>query len=165
MTQVTTYYLEMKSLSQLKESSESKGLNVDEVQVKQYQVNKFLYQFVGESWGWLDKLSWTNEQWEEYSGKDNLRTWLASYKGSPAGYYELEQSDDGSTEIAYFGLTPNFIGKGFGGFLLSEAIKSAWAWDDTKRVWVHTCTLDHPSAMVNYQSRGMEIYHEETHDR
>ena len=61
-------------------------------------------------------------------------------------------------EIAYFGLAPRFIGKGFGGYLLSHAIKSAWAWEGTRRVWVHTCTLDHPTALQNYKARGLEVY-------
>lgn len=65
-------------------------------------------------------------------------------------------------EIAYFGLAPRFIGEGIGGYFLSHAITSAWSWDGTKRVWVHTCTLDHPGALPNYQARGMTIYHVES---
>ncbi len=164
MTQVTTWYLEMKSPALLRESNDTKHLEVVEAQVKQYQLNRFFYQYIGEDWGWTDKLSWSDEQWKEYSERDNLRTWIAYSNGSPAGYYELEQSVDGSTEIAYFGLAPKFTGKRFGGFLLSNAIKSAWAWSGTKRVWLHTCTLDHPSALHNYKSRGMEIYREEIKD-
>jgi len=101
-------------------------------------------------------------QWKEFAENENLRTWVAYYKGSPAGYYELQQQDDGDVEIAYFGLAPKFIGKGFGGYLLSQAIESAWDWKGTKRVWVHTCTLDHPSALQNYKARGLEVYRVET---
>jgi GNAT superfamily N-acetyltransferase len=61
-------------------------------------------------------------------------------------------------EIAYFGLAPKFIGRGFGGYLLSQAIKSAWKMKGTQRAWVHTCTLDHPGALRNYKARGMEVY-------
>ena len=55
---------------------------------------------------------------------------------------------DRSVEIAFFGLLPQFIGKGLGGYLLSEAIRKAWDLD-ASRVWVHTCTLDHPRALGN----------------
>ena len=124
-----------------------------------------MYQFIGEDWDWTDKLSWSDEQWKAYAENDNLRTWVAYYKGSPAGYYELQQQDGGNVEIAYFGLAPKFIGQGLGGYLLSEAIKSAWEWKGTKRVWVHTCPLDHPNALQNYEARGMEVYRVETANR
>ena len=61
-------------------------------------------------------------------------------------------------EIKYFGLAPAFIGKGFGGRLLTAAIEQAWDWGEVKRVWVHTCSLDHPGALSNYQARGMQLY-------
>ncbi|MEM7125566.1 MAG: GNAT family N-acetyltransferase [Chloroflexota bacterium] len=162
MTEVTTYSLEMRSPSALNEKTESNGLEVAECQVKQFAFNRFLYQFVGANWSWTDKLSWSDEQWKAYAENDNLRTWLGLFRGSPAGFYELQQQKDGNVELAYFGLAPNFIGRGMGGYFLSEAIKSAWAWPGTQRVWVHTCTLDHPSALQNYKSRGFEVYHVET---
>ena len=162
MHKLTTYYLEMKSACSLKGKHESKGLQVYECEIKQFQVNRFLYQFIGEAWQWIDKLSWSDEQWKAYAENDNLRTWIAYFKSSLAGYYELQQQNGSDVEIAYFGLAPKFIGQGFGGYLLSQAIKSAWAWQGTQRVWVHTCTLDHPSALQNYQARGMEIYRVET---
>ncbi len=164
MTQVTITYLEMISPSLLKEVTDSKQLVVQEVQVKQYQLNRFLYQFIGEAWAWTDKLHWSDEQWQEFAERESLRTWLACDSGSPAGYYELEQTGNGDTEIASFGLAPKFIGKGYGAYLLSHAVSSAWAWSGTKRVWVDTCTLDHPNALNNYRSRGFEIFAEETVD-
>lgn len=162
MTEVTTYYLEMKSGSLLKDKNNSYGLKIFECEIKQFQFNRFLYQLVGEDQEWFDKNTWSDEQWKEFAENENLRTWVAYYKGSPAGYYELQQQDDGDVEIAYFGLAPKFIGKGFGGYLLSQAIESAWDWKGTKRVWVHTCTLDHPSALQNYKARGLEVYRVET---
>ena len=162
MKAVTTYYLEMKSESALKEKKQSNGLQIRECEIKQFQFNRFLYQLVGENWQWIDRLSWTDEQWKAYAENDNLRLWVAYHKGSPAGYYELQQQNGGDVEIAYFGLAPKFIGQGFGGYLLSQAIKSAWNWKGTKRVWVHTCTLDHPSALENYKARGLEVYRVET---
>lgn len=162
MPEITTYYLEMKYRDLLRDKPNAGGLDVVEAKIKQYKFNKFLYQFVGENWAWFDKLALTEEQWREYSENDNLRTWVAYYQGSIAGYYELQKQAQGSTEIAYFGLAPGFIGKGNGGYLLSHATRSAWDWQGTERVWVHTCTLDHPGALRNYLRRGFEIYREET---
>ncbi len=165
MNEITTYYLELTSPSLLNDKNESKGLEIYESEIKQFQFNRFLYQLVGEAWEWFDKLSWSNDQWKAYAENDNLRTWVAYFKGSPAGYYELQQQKGGDVEIAYFGLAPKFIGQGFGGYLLSQAIKTAWDLEGTKRVWVHTCTLDHPSALKNYKARGMQIYRVETEQK
>ncbi len=161
MSNVTTYYLEMKTADSLNEKALPADFEIHEAQIKQYQLNRFLYQFIGANWGWTDKLSLADQQWQEYAEREDLRTWTAYYKGSIAGYYELEKQPDGDVEIAYFGLCEKFIGQGLGGPLLSHAIKSAWAWKNSKRVWVHTCTLDHTSALNNYQARGFKIYREE----
>ena len=159
---VTTYYLEMNSPAALLPKKAPEDLDIRECEVKQYKFNRFLYQLVGADWEWTDKAVWSNEQWQDYAESDNLRTWVACFRGSPAGYYELQQQDGGNVEIAYFGLAPPFIGRGYGSYLLYHAIRSAWDWAETKRVWVHTCTLDHPHALGNYLARGMEVYHAET---
>jgi GNAT superfamily N-acetyltransferase len=160
MTIVTTYFLEMNSSASFVPKESRPDLVITECEIKQWQYNRFLYALVGHAWHWTDKLSWTDAQWEEYVHNINLRTWVAYHRGTPAGYYELQSQEEGSVEIAYFGLEPDFIGKGYGGYLLSHAILSAWSMPETKRVWVHTCSLDHPSALQNYQARGLKIYKE-----
>ena len=161
MQSVTTYYLEMLTPSSLKSKDDSRGLVVTECKIKQYKFNKFLYHFIGEQWLWRDKLSWSEKAWKDYVESENLQTWVAYYNGAIAGYFELLKINR-DVEIIYFGLAEPFIGKGFGGYLLSKAILSAWEWSGTDRVWVHTCTLDHPSALQNYVSRGMKIFKVET---
>jgi GNAT superfamily N-acetyltransferase len=80
--------------------------------------------------------------------------------GTPAGYFELERQHEAAVELAYFGLLSRFIGKGIGGTLLTAAINRAWEMG-AQRVWVHTCTLDHPQALSNYQARGFRIVRRE----
>lgn len=147
--------------SSLNIKEDSKGLRVLECKIDQHQLNKFLYQFIGAQWNWTDKLSWSNTQWKSYVESELLRTWIAYYKGAIAGYFELQKTGS-DVEIMYFGLSEKFIGIGMGGFLLSNAIQSAWKWPGTSRVCVHTCSLDHPSALQNYKSRGMVVYKEES---
>ncbi len=161
MTDVTVWYLQMQSPHHLNQKTESHGLSIDESKVKQFKVNRFLYQLVGEGWQWHDKLGWTEDQWRDYAEHDNLRTWIAKVDGSIAGYFELKKQQDNVTELAYFGLAPPFVGKGMGGYLLTEAVRQAWQWETTDRVIVNTCSLDHPSALSNYQARGFSIYCEE----
>lgn len=157
---VTTWSLEMTSVDELiHKPVTNPDFVIQECQAKQFQFNRFLYSYIGKQWEWTDKLSWPDDQWRDYAENDNLRLWVGYYKGSPAGYFELK-SQNGDIEIAYFGLAEPFIGKGLGGCLLSAAIAEAWNWE-AKRVWVHTCTLDHPYALQNYQARGLRTYKEE----
>lgn len=162
MTELTVYYLEMNSPEQHQRKTESIGMTVMEAQVKQGKVNRFLYELVGEDWQWDDRKNWSAQRWIDHAESDQLRTWIAYVSGSIAGYFELEKVDNAVTEIAYFGLAPKFVGRGFGGFFLSQAIDNAWGWGDTRRVILNTCTFDHPSALVNYRARGFRIYDEVT---
>lgn len=157
MSVITTTYLEMTARSQLrpKKPSDSR-FRVMEASVKQWEFNRFLYVLVGEAWAWRDKLSWSADRWRSYAESDAISTFVAYFDGSPAGYFELSRRER-EVELAYFGLAPRFIGRGLGGVLLTDAIEEAWRFDPT-RVWVHTCTLDHPAALQNYLSRGMVIF-------
>ncbi|WP_282110861.1 GNAT family N-acetyltransferase [Shewanella algicola] len=158
MADISIFNLEMTNPNQLQAKQQANGLSLVKVNIKQYQFNRFLYQFVGAAWEWTDKLTWTDSQWQAYSEADNLHLYVAYVDGSPAGYFELQQQNDGNVEIMYFGLAERFIGQGFGGYLLTKAIEHAWALPDTQRVWVHTCSLDHPSALQNYQARGFTLF-------
>jgi GNAT superfamily N-acetyltransferase len=80
--------------------------------------------------------------------------------GTPAGYFELDHKPHSGVEIAYFGVLPAFLGRGIGGQLLTRAVERAWLLKPA-RVWLHTCTLDHPNAMANYQARGFRVYQTE----
>ena len=162
MPTVVTTYLEMRSPHELlPKRIAGDRFRIGEATVKQWQVNRFFYLTVGEAWQWLDKRQWTPEQWRAYAEADRLRTFIAQFDGSRAGYYELYAHDDGSVEIEYFGLLPDFCGRGLGGALLTSALEEAWKMNPP-RVWVHTCTLDHPAALANYQARGMKIYRQES---
>ena len=154
---VVTTYLEMRSPAELRPNRcADERFWIGEASVKQWQFNRFLYFAVGSSWAWNDKRDWTDEQWRQYAESDQLRTFGAYFDGSPAGYYELH-CDREEVEIRYFGLLPAFVGRGLGGPLLSRALEDAWQMKP-RRVWVHTCSLDHPAALANYQARGMKIY-------
>jgi GNAT superfamily N-acetyltransferase len=91
---------------------------------------------------------------------------VASERGTPAGFVELEGREEGRVEIAYFGLLPDFRGRGIGGHLLSYGTARAWdlavRWPGrppTRRVTVNTCSRDGPYALRNYQRRGFRVTH------
>jgi GNAT superfamily N-acetyltransferase len=161
---VTITYLEMRSAQELRpKPCSDPRFWVKEATIKQWEFNRFLYLLVGRDWAWNDKRSWTEQQWQSYAEADRLRTFVAYYDGSVAGYYETRADDSSGIEIAIFGLAPHFIGKGFGAALLTHALEAAWR-AKPARVWLHTCTLDHPAALHNYQARGMKTYKVEAVD-
>jgi GNAT superfamily N-acetyltransferase len=161
-----TTYLEMCSPEQLRPKRADGRFQVREQTQGDWRFNRDMYLRVGEQWDWSDKRPWTDEQWKEYGSAPELRTFAAYYDGALAGYYELRDEPEShghnvGIEIAYFGLLPEFIGRGLGGALLTTAIEQAWSRHGgitPKRVWVHTCNRDHPQALTNYQARGMVVY-------
>jgi GNAT superfamily N-acetyltransferase len=161
MAEVVTTYLEMNSPAELKpRPSPDPQFVIGQVVERQWQLNRYLYAVIGERWSWTDRLLWSDDWWENYVESDNLRTFVALYDGRIAGYYELRRDDAEDVEIVYFGLAPQMIGRGYGAALLTEALQNAWAWK-ARRVWVHTCTRDHPAALQNCRARGMTIYDEQ----
>ena len=137
------------------------GFDVAMVSPPEPELNRGFYCAVGSAWNWTDRLKWSDEDWDRYVLRDTLRTWIGRIGGESVGYFELESQGGGNVEIAYFGLLPEFIGRGLGGPLLSEAIENAWRLPDTRRVWVHTCTADHEHALDNYLKRGFEVFKRE----
>ncbi|TME02441.1 MAG: GNAT family N-acetyltransferase [Chloroflexi bacterium] len=123
------------------------------------ELGRFLYTAAGGNWYWIDRLVWTYDQWLERLSQPRVETWVMYVGGTPAAYFELDGTADGEVEIAYLGVLPAFMGRGLGGWLLTEAIRRAWAME-TRRVWVHTCTLDAPHALANYRARGMRVFKE-----
>lgn len=155
---VTTTHLEMTGRAQLRPSRPaSVAFQLVRAEIPCPELNRFLYATVGARWVWYSRLSWDRATWLAYLDRPDLETWVAYVKGTPAGYFELERQDGGSVEIKYFGVMPDFIGKGIGGALLTAAIARAWDMG-ASRVWVHTCDLDHPQALRNYQARGLSVF-------
>ena len=160
---VDRYYLEILSLKNLKEvNSPNKDLILEKVNPPDTELNKFFYKNVGKNHSWIDRLVWDNFKWSTYLENKNVNTYILKLSKDLVGYFEVIQDQSiKSSEIAYFGILDDYIGKKFGGYLLSEAIKICFK-ENSHRVWVHTCTLDHKNALKNYISRGMKIFKEET---
>lgn len=163
--EVTTYYLEMNDRDALRPSQASlEQFEVRQARVPCPELNRFLYTAVGGDWFWVDRLTWTRRQWLAYLDRPEQETWVGYVAGTPAGYFELEMQPGADVELAYFGVLPQFIGRGIGGVLLTAAVERAWQMG-AKRVWVHTCSLDGPQALRNYEARGFRLYRQEQHEQ
>jgi GNAT superfamily N-acetyltransferase len=156
--ELITYYLEMLDPNQLKPARLPEiPLEVRRSEIVYPALNRFLYAEVGAAYEWTMRLRWSEADWLAWLDRPQQQTWVGYVQGTPAGYFELEAQPDANVELAYFGLLPPFVGKGYGGALLTAAIQRAWAMD-ARRVWVHTCNFDHPVALRNYQARGFQLY-------
>ena len=162
-TKVERNYLEINSIRELNDSN-----NVDERFTIQYlkntdfQINKFFYKNVGKKHNWVDRLVWTEKKWIDYVSDKNVKTYILKDMIDLAGYFELIlHRDKNEIEIAYLGLLEEYQNKKLGSYLLSSAIKNSFL-ETPKRVWVHTCSLDHKNALNNYLARGMKIFKKET---
>ncbi|WP_084963867.1 GNAT family N-acetyltransferase [Thermoactinospora rubra] len=165
---VTTWYLEQTSPADLRPAGPPRlAVDIVRAEVPCPEFSRFLYTAVGGDWQWTDRLPWTYAQWQAYLERPGVETWVAWHRGTPAGYVELQTDGDGDVEIACFGLLRFAMGGGAGGHLLSAGTARAWdlaeRWPHlpaTKRVWLHTCSLDGPAALANYQARGFRVYDE-----
>lgn len=174
MIEVTTTYLQQLSPSGLVASSRPlpAGARIELAREISPEFSRFLYQGVGSDLNWADRLTLTRAQWEALMRTDGTETHVLYVDGAPGGYVELvARHAEGGTEveIMYFGLFPRCIGRGLGGALLTEGIARAWDLDTrcpgfapVTRVWVHTCSLDGPAAIANYEARGLRVFRTET---
>lgn len=163
---VTTTYLEIPSREQfIPACSHDPAIQVIEAHEPLVAFYRFLYATVGENYHWTDRLKWSDEQLLAYLALPTTTLLVLYVQGTPAGYVELNSdADEPGTEVAYFGLFPQFHGRGLGKHLLSIGVQRAFD-DGATRVWVHTCTLDGPYALKNYQARGFQAYHATTHEQ
>ena len=155
-------YLEITSLKNLKESKKSfDGFSVVLLDPINFQLNKFFYKNVGKRHRWVDRLIWSEQEWIDYLSSSRVKTYVLKNNEDLIGFFELIfHQEDKEVEIAYFGILEEYQNKKLGSFLLSKAIKESFS-KNIKRVWLHTCSLDHENALKNYLARGMKIFKSE----
>jgi len=118
---------------------------------------RYLYNTVGASHVWVNRRRLGDEALAQIIHDPGIEIYVAHLDGNPAGYIELKFLETREAEISYFGLMPDYTGRGLGRFFLAEAIRIAWA-RDIERLTVQTCTKDHPAALPLYQRLGFSPY-------
>jgi GNAT superfamily N-acetyltransferase len=154
-------YLEMRDRAALQPATlPDPSVRVEEVHDCPPSFWRYLYTEVGRAYHWVDRLPWSDDEIRAYLQDPALSLWLMTVAGAPAGYFELRRDRTNGAEIVYFGLLPEFTGRGLGGHMLTSAAEAAWS-QRPERVWLHTNTMDHPSALPNYLKRGFTAFHSE----
>jgi GNAT superfamily N-acetyltransferase len=144
---VVTWYLELRDPSAIRPARGTAP--IERVDPPDGRVNRFFYETIGAEWRWTDHAEETDAWWQAHA--EAVETWMIP----DAGYVELHAVGD-DVEIAYFGLLPAHHGRGWGGALLEHALRRSL--ELGSRVWVHTCSLDGPHALANYEARGLAVY-------
>ncbi len=157
--EVERQYLEIKSLKELlKVEKPNISCKISIVNPPDFQLNKFFYKQVGKKYRWTDRLEWEDKKWIDYVNNSNVKTYILKEGEELVGYFEVIFHDKLSeSEIAFFGIIEDYFGKRYGGYFLFEALKISLLCG-SKRVWVHTCSLDHKHALSNYKARGMKVF-------
>jgi len=162
ITKVDRNYLEINSPDEINSSEQKINCKIEVKNPPDFQINKFFYKQIGKSYRWIDRLVWDDVKWMNYTNNSNLETYVLTENEELIGFFELLfHLELRKCEIAYFGILDQYIGQKYGGYLLSEALKLGFR-KKTKKVWLHTCSLDHKNALKNYLKRGMKIFRSET---
>ena len=158
---VTVTYLEMTSPDRL---SPCPGLMEPSAIIRAERPTvsfyRYLYDTVGADWNWHMRRRLSDEELVTIVRHDRVEVFVLYARGVPAGYVELDRRIEGEVEIAYLGLVPEYIGRGFGAYLLHWGLGRAWSYGP-RRVWLHTCDLDHPAALGVYRRAGLVAYRRE----
>ena len=121
----------------------------------------YLYDAVGRDWMWVDRKRMSDSELATIIQDERVEIYVLYVGGVPAGFAELDRRKEPDIELAYFGLVPEFIGRGLGRYFLDWAVRHAWL-HGPERLSVHTSTEDHPRALPLYQKLGFQPYAWET---
>ena len=165
MLKVQRFFLELKKSQKPKKSFIIPiNVKISLETEKDININKFFYRQVGKNHFWRDRLLWSDNEWKKYINNMNLETGIMKINENMVGFYEQEfHEDKNEMELIQMGILKEYQGKKLGSYLLKHIIQNAFS-RDVKRLWVHTCSLDHKYALNNYLSKGLKIFKEEEID-
>jgi GNAT superfamily N-acetyltransferase len=163
MPKVQRFFLEIKEKDFLNKSlSFPKKIQIYLDREKNININKFFYRQIGKDHHWRDRLLWSDKEWQKYVDNVNLDTGVMKLGNELVGFYEQEfHKKKNEIELIQMGILKEYQGKKLGSFLLRHIVHKAFA-NNIKRMWVHTCSLDHKYALDNYLSKGFKTFKEET---
>ncbi len=157
---VKTTYLEMLAHPERIVPPPREGLVVVHAKKPTLAYYRFLYDYVGRDYDWTSRKKLSDAELAALLNDPWLEVHVLMAEGVPAGFAELDRRIEGDIELVQFGLMPEYIGQGLGRYFLQWTIDKVWSCGP-RRLWLHTCTKDHPAALPNYLKAGLSIYKEE----
>ena len=149
--------LEMKERPVLRPTPEVAGLALERLGAQDTARFRDLFRAVGEDLMWFSRLLLAEEALSGIIGHPQVQCLALVQEGKDIGLLELDFREEKTCELSFFGVVPSAVGGGAGRFLMNEALTRAWA-QPISRLWVHTCSFDHPKAIAFYQRSGFKPY-------
>ena len=153
-------WLEMRVPPQRAAPRRAEPLSIQRARRPTVSFYRYLYDTVGGPWMWYERRHMDDAALAAIVQHPEVGVYVMYLDGVPAGYAELDRRVAGEVELAYFGLVPEFIGRGLGRYLLDWAVARAFD-GEPERLFVHTCNFDHPAALATYQRAGFKVYRQE----
>ncbi len=150
-------YLEMTSRPKVTAGDAPAGLRLERQSPVDTETYRAVFRAVGEPWLWFSRLDLSDDALKRTLNSQGAEVWYALAGGEPKGLLELDREHWPDVEIVYFGLTPDLQGRGVGTWLMRRALEMIWE-QSPERVWLHTCTLDHPGATAFYMKHGFRAF-------
>jgi GNAT superfamily N-acetyltransferase len=116
-----------------------------------------LYRRVGEEWLWFSRIRAADDELAARLHHPLVETHALVADDSDEGLLELDFREPATCEIGMFGVTAKLVGSGAGYWLMHRALELAWS-RPIRRLWLHTCTFDHPAALPFYQRAGFRPF-------
>jgi GNAT superfamily N-acetyltransferase len=155
-------FLEMRQRPIAAATQPPAGLSIRHLKHPSLERYRNLYRAVGQDWMWFSRLRMSDEELLAIIHDSRVHVYVLSDGDEDKGLLELDGRTESEVEIAYLGVTADMLGRGTGQYLMGQALSAAWdgGVGDSKidRVWVHTCTLDHPRALAFYLKAGFIPY-------
>jgi GNAT superfamily N-acetyltransferase len=150
-------YLEMRVPPPPKTAPAPVEFSIRQVTKPDLQWYRSLYREIGEPWLWFSRLRMSDEELRTIVHDPGVDVFALSHMGSDSGLLEFDRRQMPDIEVAFFGVVPSLVGKAAGPALLEHCLPLAWR-HQPQRVWLHTCTLDHPNALSFYRKAGFVPY-------
>lgn len=150
-------YLEMRTPPQILPTHTMSELVVRRVAQPDLDWYRQLYRLIGRPWLWFSRLRMSDDELRDILYNPAVDVFALSHQGTDHGLLEFDRRGFPDIELSFFGLTPTLIGKGAGRWLLQRCLPVAWD-HHPQRIWLHTCTSDHPGALRFYAQAGFVPY-------
>jgi len=158
--EVITYYLKFEKFEEHEFFQVPSNVKIEKIENMGVAQYREMFLAVGSEWGWSGRLILPDEELQQELLRNSLEIYKLFYNNQFAGFAEIDCANSKEIEILYFGLIPEFIGKGLGR-LLMNFIKNRAKNFSPSMLFLHTCNHDHPKALTFYQKSGFVLFNTE----
>jgi len=153
-------YLEMLERPPHRPVAGMPGLTIRRVEKPELDWYRRLFRAIGEPWLWFSRLRLSDDELRAIIHDPGIEISALEKDGAAEGLIELDFREWPEAELAFFGVTTALVGSGAGSLLMAHALEDVWS-RGARRFWLHTCTLDHPKALMFYRKWGFIPYKRE----